>query len=1311
MNYSYKIINSSAGSGKTFNLAIEFISKILIEKDPNYFKYMIALTFTNKASSEMKDRILQYLLELKNDDNELLKKIIYNKTGIEAKTIQKKSEIALKRILNNYSNFNVLTIDSFTNKILKSFDYSHGLNNDFMIELDSSIIINKVIDELFDDLKNDKYLKELFIQFSKYKIFNNKSWDISYDLKDFLLFLEKESNKFQIDFFKEKNEEYYINTLKKALNLLKKKKEDIKNYASICLNLFQEKKLKSEDFKGSYLPNFLSSLKNGDNIYYNNSIENALIGNTRLYNKSLIDDKVEILEQIRPVLLDNYLKIKKTVVDINILNSLLLYLPILSIIPRVNQKINKIQNADNIKLISKFNLELNKLIKSYDTPEIYEKLGSKYNDFFIDEFQDTSELQWKNLIPLISNSIHSEDHDGSKGSLLLVGDPKQSIYRWRGSRINQFINLIINENNPFHINPKIENLNINFRSSNKIVEFNSEFFSFVCNNLELGIYNSDLLNFNQKISNKDDGYVEIYEYRNDNFYIEIENKINDLLSRGFLPSDIAVLVRKNNQTRDLIDNIKSDNFELLSNDALNINASPDVQFIISIFRLSLSENKIEKRNIIKYLYNKNFFRDSYLNLNQCYIKYLSIESLPKFFIEISKSKFDLKFFINLDLIQSFVYCCKSFELDIKNIYLKSLLDDIYEFNGNQKKFVSEYLKYWIIKSDKINLSIPDNNNSIIISTIHKSKGLEYEAVIMPFMDEKLDETNFNEILWLHEPIKELKNLEWVPIKKSKMLIDGGSKTKDIYESCVLNNIIDSINLLYVGFTRPKKELYIFLDHNNTHNTFSSLIKDFLKLKKYDNKCYLGNKTRINNEEKKLTRNNSKIKIIKASKNVDQAIYVSETLTEIFNENESANVYLYFFDKNFKNLFEIFYKSESSIYSDLHFLESDKYKFDYVILTNLNEGLFPFYEINEPEKFNYILSDFESLDNQSKEIRISNLFYKLIKSAKEVHLTYNSDLSSFTNGEESRFIKQLKFLYQDDFAISTKTIKDKITQNKIINETIKIDDFIENKIQKLLNDGISSSTLNLFIKNPYLFYEQKILGINDFEETKYLNYMDQGTLIHKVIEKIYNPYLNKVLELEYLDKILEKIDEITDLTFFELYLKKPEGKNLIFVEIVKEYIIRIVKSEREKIKRDKVQIKILYVEKKLSTFLEVNGKKVKVIGIIDRIDLFNGELRIIDYKSGMVNQKNLDLDYISSIKTDSKFSNLLQLLIYKLLVLKNFKEYKLKELGIYSFKKIDNQLLTIKDHFKVSIQEIKKIVSDILIEIIDTKEFIDSGNPA
>ena len=200
MDYSFKIINSSAGSGKTFNLATEYIAKLLKSEDEEHFKSMLALTFTNKASIEMKDRILIYLSELKNNRNKIIQEIISNKTGLNQLTIEKKSSKILDKILHNYSNFNVITIDSFTNNIIKSVSEELNNKDDYNIELDNSIYLDQAIEELFSDIDKEEKLKELLIEFAKFKLTLNKSWDISYDLKDFGLFIDKESNRIQVDY-------------------------------------------------------------------------------------------------------------------------------------------------------------------------------------------------------------------------------------------------------------------------------------------------------------------------------------------------------------------------------------------------------------------------------------------------------------------------------------------------------------------------------------------------------------------------------------------------------------------------------------------------------------------------------------------------------------------------------------------------------------------------------------------------------------------------------------------------------------------------------------------------------------------------------------------------------------------------------------------------------------------------------------------------------------------------------------------------------------------------------------------------------
>jgi len=412
MDYSFKIINSSAGSGKTFNLATEYICKLLKSEDDEHFKSMLALTFTNKASVEMKNRILIYLSDLKYNRNQIIQEIISQKTGFNQLTIEKKSSNILDKILYNYSNFNVITIDSFTNNIIKSISEDIEDKDDYSIELDNSIYLDQAIEELFSDIDTDEELKELLIEFAKFKLTINKSWDISYDLKDFGLFIDKESNRIQVDYFKKMNFNSFTQIKNKLHEIKNENISNIHYLASNSIDLISKNGLDDNDFRGGFLNKYLKSFDNVDTFFINDSIEKSLKGESNLYNKTLEENKVERIEKIRSNLLNNYLEIKKLIIDQYKVNSTLSFLPSLSLISRIEKKIDLIQSDNKIRLISKFNSQLNLLIKSNEAPYIYERLGSRFTDFFIDEFQDTSELQWQNLIPLISNSIHSESHDG-----------------------------------------------------------------------------------------------------------------------------------------------------------------------------------------------------------------------------------------------------------------------------------------------------------------------------------------------------------------------------------------------------------------------------------------------------------------------------------------------------------------------------------------------------------------------------------------------------------------------------------------------------------------------------------------------------------------------------------------------------------------------------------------------------------------------------------------------------------------------------------------------------------------------------------
>ena len=1314
MSYSFKIINSSAGSGKTFYLAIEFIVQLLNSKKDDHYKSMLALTFTNKASAEMKDRILSYLNILVNENENVILDIVSNKTTLNKLEIKEKAFTILENILYNYSSFNVMTIDSFTNNILKSFKPELDIENDYLVELDSMVYIDQAIDDIFADINDDNYLKNQLIEFARFKTTINKSWDISHDLREFIVLIDKESNRDQIEYFSQKNKEFFSQMKLKVNNLKKEKKEYLRNVAKKSIELISTNDLDFTDFRGSYLPNYLNNIIINDELYINDSISKSLNGETSLYNKSLSNSKSDIIEKIRSSLLNNYNEINKTILDILILNSFLSHLPSLSLIKLIENKINKIQSDNNTKLISKFNSELNSLVKSNDAPLIYEKLGSRFSNFFIDEFQDTSELQWENLIPLISNSIQSESHDGTKGSLLIVGDPKQSIYRWRGSRINQFVNLILGETNPFYINPEIEKIDTNYRSLKNIVDFNSEFFSHLTNSLDLKIYNSSLLNFKQKSTKNEEGYVEIELYDSDTFYEKIKNQILDLLNRGYLPSEIIILVRKNKYAKELILNIDSPDFDLVSSDILQIKNSEIVQFVISIFKLSISGNNYsERKNIVDFLYKKNYFEGDYLTINDCFFDNLNKINIEDFLSRISKEKFDLNYFLKLNVLDSVKYCCSIFEIDLNNIFLAAFIDNIFEFLEKSNDSIDEYLNYWTKNLDKINLSLPDDQKSVCISTIHKSKGLEYPAVILPIYNDKLDENSFNDSLWLYEPFSEIESLKWMLIKRIKELNQNGHNLKEVYDSTVLNNYIDSINLLYVAFTRAEKELYILANNNKVRpNSISFLIKEFLDYKSCKNNFSFGKKIKydIRSDNKEKLDLSGKIKIISTSGNVNQAKYISDTLSTIYNKNNTAKVYVFFSNHKLANLVNLFNSNYISMSSNYHILDYDNSKYDHVIISNMNEGLFPFNEINNDYVSETKKKEFENLNLIEKEKNISNLFYSLIENSKEVHLTFDSDLSSFINGEKSRFIKQLELL-DTNYTISNNSISQKIIFDNHINEEIKRDKRIDQKINDILKSGISASTLNLFIKNPYLFYEQKILGIDDIEDSKYLSYMDQGTLIHEVIEKLYNPFKQIDLELKHIEKMRRNIDNQITESFIDLYSKKPEGKNLIFLEIVKDYITNILNFEKEQLNNENAHIKILSLEERLSSEITVNNKKVKINGIIDRIDLFNGKLRVIDYKSGFVNPTILDIKNLHKIKLDYRYSNLLQLLIYKLLVSNNYKDLDIGQIGIYSVKKSTSPFISIKDHTQISIKEVEKLLIEIIMDIIETNEFINTENPA
>ena len=483
-NY-FNIYNASAGTGKTFSLVRDYLILMFNSKNFELYKNILAITFTNKAVNEMKGRIVGYLINYSNsiDPDEVMIKEISKISALTKKEIFSKSSIILKNLLKNYGSFEILTIDKLTQKIVRNFTYELGIDAKYEIELDQNEVINKAVDNLISKIElNDERSKNI-IKFSSEKTQNDKSWDITKDLKDIAELIFNENNFSELDSLKDSEIKDFDRWKKKLRQKIKKISSESKILAAKAIKMIDVREISHDSFSFKSIPKHFIKISVGelDNLY-NNQIENNLIDGS-LYPKRITEkDRINI-EKIRTNLLDIYRACKKNIYKIKLYKNILNNLYPLSILSEIKKEIELLKKEENFILISEFNKLVNEEIKNQPAPFIYEKIGTKFSHFFIDEFQDTSKMQWENLKPLIENSLSSDN-----SSVTLAGDPKQSIYRWRGGDVDEFMNLLVNES-PFYCEKTTINLNTNFRSAKEIISFNNSLFKHISklftNNLKL----------------------------------------------------------------------------------------------------------------------------------------------------------------------------------------------------------------------------------------------------------------------------------------------------------------------------------------------------------------------------------------------------------------------------------------------------------------------------------------------------------------------------------------------------------------------------------------------------------------------------------------------------------------------------------------------------------------------------------------------------------------------------------------------------------------------------------------------------------
>ncbi len=814
---TFKIYKSSAGSGKTYTLSKNYIRLAL--KNKNYFKKILAVTFTNKAAEEMKSRILDLIHQISIGKEIKLIKEFSDYYKVSQDEIINRSKNLKSNILHNYSYFSITTIDAFFYSIVQSFTRDLKFRGNFNIDIDIELVINDIVDSLLSKIKKGSELSNWLIDFSKEKINQGKDFLIKEELK------KMSKNLFSEDY---KSLESKI-PLDNHLNIIK----DLRDETSYIINSFEKKILKDSESIYNLIIN--NNFSVSDFKYGNNGIAGFLksnsSGNLKYPTKRIIEcidtpenwiskgkkDNIIISfisnnlnERLKNLIAFFESEYPKYNTSLLIRNNIYSY----AILRELEKEVREYRDTNEVILISDIAELLFQIIKDDSIPFVFEKVGNTYNNFLIDEFQDTSSFQWKNFRQIIDESLSSGNEN------IIVGDIKQSIYRWRGSDSNIMDKNIYNE-----IQREFSDtipLNKNWRSGSQIVNFNNYVFTNISKFLDNTIINKHINKiYNSKnvpqISRddmKNKGYVEIqFNEKNENklqaqtFTINSIKKIQDF---GYSAGDIGILVRDNNDAKIIAECLikESDssdkyNFNHVSAEALDINSSPIVIFLISTINyLSHKKDRLSLSEIVNF-YSK-YILSSKDNSHFLLSNEEKLNLLPKDF---SEKQYSLSRLPLYDLIEEIIRIFDLNKLKSQAPYLQAFMDLVLEYKMIRKGNKTLFLDWFEKNSKKLNMT--SETDSIQLITIHKSKGLQFNFVIIPFFDWPLDSSSISgktKTLWVNLKDFNKKYDMPYPINYSSndtLTIFNSSndrEKKKAYE--------DSINLMYVSFTRPKLGLFI-----------------------------------------------------------------------------------------------------------------------------------------------------------------------------------------------------------------------------------------------------------------------------------------------------------------------------------------------------------------------------------------------------------------------------------------------------------------------------------------------------------------------
>jgi ATP-dependent helicase/nuclease subunit A len=850
------IVRASAGSGKTHKITGEFLK--LLYGDTDNFRHILAVTFTNKATEEMKTRIIQELHMLATGEDSHYLDILKESTGYPERNIRTKSDTILKKILHNYSKFSVSTIDSFFQRIIRSFTREIGIQSGFTVELDKDRVLEEAINRLFFTSDEDMSLREWLVSFAVNRTEEGKSWNFKKDISDLGNQVFKEEFKEYSDKIAGKlNDKEFLKTYLSDLYKIKNHFEKtLSEKGKRGLELISSFSLAIDDFiyKLHGPAGYFNKLARGDFQAPGSRILAALNSPEKWYAKSsAMKDRIEeaVANGLNDLLIEVVDFYNKNYSNYLTSKTIRTNFYTLGILTDVTREILKYTNENNLFLISDASAFLNKIIENNDAPFIYEKTGNYFHHFMIDEFQDTSGFQWNNFRPLIVNSL-AQNFDN-----LIVGDAKQSIYRWRSTNWEILTEQVYRE----FIKESINNvtLNLNQRSRRNIIDFNNSFFTRAPEILQ-DKFNDELSEFMKhpesdklagnivdvyhdvwqsgaKPADEGRGYVKIrfIDTREDS---EVTNNLIDILKelqdKRYRLKDIAILTRKKDEGKGIADFLieykescqEEDKyrFDVISEESLYLSSSSAVRFIIALLRFFINDNDninnyfivFEYLNYIKNRANDatciivdDYRSDSYRSLIDKY--------LPGSFTGSAGYLAGLSLY---ETVERLVEIFSLGEIEGEIPFIQAFQDMVLEYSGRKSSDIYTFLEYWDNVGFNRSISISEAQDAIRIMTIHKAKGLGFKAVILPYCNWDIDNVKNRPVIWCKPGQSPFNRLDIVPVRYIKELKDTHFALDYYIEKS--RSYIDNLNLLYVAFTRASDALFCIADGREPGSGFSAV---------------------------------------------------------------------------------------------------------------------------------------------------------------------------------------------------------------------------------------------------------------------------------------------------------------------------------------------------------------------------------------------------------------------------------------------------------------------------------------------------------